>query len=59
MLKIIHLLKILYIVNFENLTVALGLWWLDKLGYKDNFIIQTIRRSINDTSKNYEVTRNV
>ena len=35
------------------------LQWSDKLGHKDSLIIQTIRRSINDTSKNQEATRNV
>ena len=26
--------------------------WSDKLGHKDSLIMQTIRRSVNDTSKN-------
>ena len=44
----------------ERLTALVGkVQWSDKLGHKDSLIIQTIRRSINDTSKNQEATRNV
>jgi len=52
-------------IFFENITKEMlffnhyAVQWSDQLGHKDSLIIQTIRRSANDTSKNQEAARNV
>ena len=48
-----------YIAPDSYVDTNIKVQWSDKLGHKDSLIIQTIRRSINDTSKNQEATRNV
>ena len=55
---IVYLMKEVKVDNISK-SNGITLQWSDKLGHKDSLIIQTIRRSINDTSKNQEATRNV